>query len=215
MVRLRTSVGCIASLGVMTGGCLSLEALSSYSAGTAPSEGSIDVIDASTGGTSSGGSGGDVPVILDAGTGSNEPGLDAAIVAPDASAAQACEGPGEFAGLAPTTCYRQLDALATWATARSSCQDWGGDLVEVTTPAVNELIAAEVDDSVWIGANDLQNEGEMVWVSGAPVEYANWAQAQPDDFQGEEDCVERRTPDGLWNDAPCGGAKRAICERSD
>jgi hypothetical protein len=105
--------------------------------------------------------------------------------------------------------------VSSWAVARSSCQDWGGDLVEITTPGENELITAQVAGSTWIGANDLQSEGEMVWASGAPVDYATWAPTQPDDFEGREDCVERRAPDGLWNDAPCDGAKRAVCERSD
>lgn len=214
MVRLRTSLGCIASLGAVTGGCFSLEALSSYSAGSAPSEGGPNVIDAS----SDAGTGAEAPAVMDAGpspgTGTNEPEPDAAVVS-DASAARACEGPGEFAGLVSTTCYRLLDAAGSWASARSSCEDWGGELVEITTPEENELLTAQVEGSTWIGANDLQNEGEMVWASGAPVDYATWAPAQPDDFEGQEDCVERRAPDGLWNDAPCEGAKRAVCERSE
>lgn len=220
-MRIRTSISCIACLGATTGGCFSLEALSSYSAGSLPSESGPDVIDASTGGTSSSGSvvlDAGNPFTLDAGTGSsNEQVLDPSAVDRDEPAAPVltCEGPGEFAGLAPTTCYRRIDVVISWVDARSSCQDWGGDLVEITTPEENELIAAEVDESVWIGANDRQNEGEMVWGSGAPVEYATWAQAQPDNFQGDEDCVESRVLDGLWNDAPCDGAKGAVCERSD
>jgi hypothetical protein len=141
--------------------------------------------------------------------------LDASAVDPDASPVLTCEGADEFAGLAPTTCYRLLDVLGSWEGARSSCQAWGGDLVEITTPEENALIAGEVDGSVWIGANDRENEGVMVWTSGAPLQYATWAPAQPDNFQGEENCVESRVPDGLWNDAPCGGEKRAVCERSD
>lgn len=221
MVRLQTSIRCIASLGVVTSGCFSLEALSSYSAGAPPSENTTGIIDASAGGTSSGGSAEEDaghPAPLDGGTGtSNEQVLDPSTIDLEepAEPVLTCEGPDEFPGLAPTTCYRRLDVVSSWVDARSSCLDWGGDLVEITTPEENALITAEVDGSVWIGANDRQNEGEMVWGSGAPVEYATWAPAQPDNFQGQENCVESRAPDGLWNDAPCGGAKGAVCERSD
>ena len=199
----------------MAGGCFSMEDLSSYSAGSVSTPSSSGT---GGGGTSSGGSGPGgtgSSVIRDAGSGSDEPVLDASAVDPDASPVLTCEGPDEFAGLAPTTCYRVLNALGSWVEARSSCQVWGGDLVEITTPEENELIGAEVDGSVWIGANDRQNEGEMVWASGDPVEYATWAPSQPDNFQGQENCVERRAPDGLWNDAPCEGAKGAVCERLD
>jgi hypothetical protein len=219
--RLQTSISCLACIGATTGGCFPLEPLSSYSAGSAPSEGSADALDASNGGTSSGGSvvaDAGRPFILDAGEGnSNEQELDPSAVDLEEPAAPVltCAGPGEFGGLSPTTCYRRIDAVSSWVEARSSCQDWGGDLVEITTPEENELIAAEVGGSVWIGANDRQNEGQMVWGSGAPVDYATWAPAQPDNFQGAENCVESRAPDGLWNDAPCGGAKGALCERSD
>lgn len=216
MARLQTSIGCIASLGALASGCFPMEDLSSYSAGSVPSAGNSGVGDSGAGGTSSGGSGPGgtgSSVVPDAGSGSDEPVLDASTVDPDASPILTCEGPDEFAGLVPTTCYRLLNALGSWVDARSSCQVWGGDLVEITSPEENELLAAEVNGSVWIGANDRQNEGEMVWAGGAPVEYATWAPAQPDNFQGGENCVERRAPDGLWNDAPCEGAKGAVCER--
>ena len=32
----------------------------------------------------------------------------------------------------------------------------------------------------WIGASDDKIEGEFLWDDGAPVEYTNWADGQPD-----------------------------------
>lgn len=222
MASLRTSLGCVALTGALAGGCFSLESLSSYSGGAGLEDDGAGAVDAGRGG---GGGGGTAPDIRDASLGdadldggsAGEAVLDPSSVAlepaPAPLSGDACDAPGEIEGLAAGTCYLVL-GLSSWLDARAECEAWGGDLVEITTPAENDFLSAEAGTNLWIGANDRQLEGEMVWSGGASVDYATWAPGQPDDFQDEEDCVERREPDGLWNDAPCDGLKRALCERS-
>jgi hypothetical protein len=55
-------------------------------------------------------------------------------------------------------------------------------------------------------------EGTMVWNSGAALDYTDWAEAQPDDFRGE-DCLEWRQSDRSWNDVDCTLLKLPLCER--
>jgi len=35
----------------------------------------------------------------------------------------------------------------------------------------------------------------MVWVDGRPLVYENWSGVQPDDFNAQEDCGEKRVGD--------------------
>lgn len=214
-------MGCIALTGAMAG-CFSLEALSSYSDGFGVAGGATAEPPDASGGASGGASNradGGPAAARDAGMtagADGEPALDPSSVERETpAAAEPCDGPDEFAGLVESTCYRLIDTATSWIDARTECRAWGGDLAEITAPEENELLAEAAPGSVWIGANDLQDEGEMSWSGGELVEYATWAPGQPDDFQGQEDCVERRVPDGLWNDTPCDGSKPALCERSN
>ena len=57
---------------------------------------------------------------------------------------------------------------------------------------------------MWIGANDIGNEGSFVWAEPpAPVNYTNWDAGQPDNAYGVENCVHMWLGDGKWNDLPC------------
>lgn len=140
-------------------------------------------------------------------TGSEQP-------ATDAASPLACEGEGEFESPDGQSCYRSTADIASWFGARAACLEWGGDLVSIESPQEDEFLSERVRVEVWIGANDLDVEGSYVWADGTPVEYENWSVAQPDNFQGQEDCVEKRVEDGAWNDRPCGGDDQEyVCER--
>lgn len=133
---------------------------------------------------------------------------------PNVAAAPVCgDAAGEFVGLEPDTCYRLLDTATSWADARDLCQEWGGDLAEVTSAEENAMLVARLPVDFWLGANDQGNEGDMQWSSGAPFVFAPWAEAQPDNFGGEEDCLELRGQDHRFNDVPCIGPKLPLCER--
>jgi hypothetical protein len=88
-------------------------------------------------------------------------------------------------------------------------------LVEIGSAEENRALAALVTGSVWIGANDEEQEGTFRWAGGSLVDYAAWALEQPDNWQGVEDCSELQGVDQLWNDRPCMDdfAKQGLCER--
>ena len=127
----------------------------------------------------------------------------------------ACDGPGEFEGLGGEGCYRESVAVATWLAARDDCQDWGGDLVVIESQQEDTFLTARMTGNIWIGASDRNLEGTVVWVDNQPLVFENWGATQPDDFQGLEDCLEKRLTDGgRWNDRQCGGDPQAyFCER--
>src|SRR5262249_19913885 len=81
--------------------------------------------------------------------------------------------------------------------ARSICEDAGGSLPIVRTAADNETIArllatvAGTSESrtCWLGASDVENEGDFRWLDGSPVappNFINWGSGQPDNKDGGE-----------------------------
>lgn len=191
--------------------CLPLKDLDTYSAGSPPAPPPITVDDASA------------PPPVDV-----PPEIIVGPLQPDASASPAdagpaldaapdggsCDGPGEAVGPDGQGCYRLVAIAASWIAAQAECVDWGGHLVTVASEAEDDYLATRSDgDDIWIGLNDGAVEGQMVWVNGEPIVIDEpWAANQPDDFQNE-DCVEKRGQDGLWNDRACGAPHVYICER--
>jgi hypothetical protein len=138
---------------------------------------------------------------------------DVPLIAPDAvDAADACTGPGEFTG--STSCYRLGDTAVAWRDAREFCQGWGGDLAKVESVEENDLLSEHTEQDSWLGASDFEDEGTFRWVDGDEVDPdGSWAPAQPDNFEGRENCLELREQDDNWNDVPCLSPKLALCER--
>ncbi len=65
---------------------------------------------------------------------------------------------------------------------------------------------------VWIGLNDLAEEGWYLWANGSAPKYTNWATGQPNNWDDSEDCG-RMLPDGTWNDTNCKDALKALCRK--
>eukprot|EP00965_Chrysotila_dentata_P162551 5367452-Pleurochrysis_carterae.AAC.3 len=95
------------------------------------------------------------------------------------------------------------DADRTWHEAKAACARDGNILAEINSQAENDVLQAlSQGDDVWIGLNDLDNEGQFVWdgTGGEPT-FAPWESAQPDNFEGLEHCVHLRG--SRWNDQRC------------
>ncbi|HVZ36516.1 MAG TPA: lectin-like protein, partial [Polyangiaceae bacterium] len=97
--------------------------------------------------------------------------------------------------------------------AATACTAWGGELAEIDSAAEDALLGTRMTAPVWIGANDRVTEGTMVWSNGSPLQYANWAMGQPDNYLGAEDCVVKLSPAGTWNDTSCASLNAYVCER--
>jgi hypothetical protein len=137
-------------------------------------------------------------------------------IPPAVDAAVSCASMGGFTIPATGSCYMVGDNVFAWQDARNFCQAWGGDLVEIGSFEENVGLARSIDDSVWIGATDQEEEGTFRWAGGAPLGYTGWSFNQPNNLQGNEDCAELRQSDERWSDVPCTGdiPRRALCERS-
>jgi len=96
--------------------------------------------------------------------------------------------------------YYRSTGSSTGANATTTSIANNGQLATVYDAAVNRLFQYNSRDTrVYIGLNDVAQEGTFVWRDGTAPTYTNWASGQPDN-SGNEDYVELRSESGLWND---------------
>ena len=114
--------------------------------------------------------------------------------------------------------YHSYDDGESWEYAKKFCEDIGGHLVTITSEEENIAIVNEVKSYTstlsaplyttpffWLGASDVDEEGDWKWVTGEDWNYTNWNTNQPDDAGGKEHYLHMYTESsrfGKWNDLP-------------
>ncbi len=89
---------------------------------------------------------------------------------------------------------------ASWANANQTCLDNGGYLACINSQEENAFLASILTlQSAWIGLGDPDKDGEFTWGCGDPLTYTNWYPGQPNNYAGNQDCVEMLN-NGQWND---------------
>jgi len=100
--------------------------------------------------------------------------------------------------------YKVYDDKKNWLNARAQCQSDGAELAIPRSQEENDFIAGLVSGPVWIGLNDIDEEGKYVGADGQEIwPYTNWETNQPDNYQQEPDLDEdgvHITDSGKWND---------------
>lgn len=77
---------------------------------------------------------------------------------------------------------------STWTAAETQAIGLGGHLVTVNDAMENAWLQSTfslyggVRRDLWIGLNDLADNGNYTWVSGEPVNFLNWTPDNPNDF---------------------------------
>ncbi|XP_062421139.1 CD209 antigen-like protein E [Pungitius pungitius] len=117
-------------------------------------------------------------------------------------------------------CYLFSTREDSWTNGRKDCTDQGADLVIIDSLEEQKFISDIVKSHTWIGLSDREIEGTWKWVDGTPLTGAYWGAkpgpVQPDDFGGNEDCVEivvSWNSDRNWNDRDCAYPLKWICEK--
>jgi hypothetical protein len=102
--------------------------------------------------------------------------------------------------------YTLYDTALSWSAAQADAVARGGHLVTITSPEEQAFLDANFFGfGYFIGLSDAGAEGTFAWVTGEPTTYLHWHPVQPDNFGGNEDFVQVRSSDGLWNDVPEAG----------
>jgi PKD repeat protein len=90
-----------------------------------------------------------------------------------------------------------------WLSAENDAQSIGGHLVAINDALENNFIyglANANGQTIWIGYNDRDTEGDFVWSNGDTTSYTNWNTNEPNN-SGNEDVTEFYSFSGRWNDA--------------
>jgi hypothetical protein len=113
----------------------------------------------------------------------------------------------------------------SWESAQDLAKKKGGNLVTINDEKENQWLVENFmtpkTNFLWIGINDLEKEGNFVWISGEKSAYFNWALSEPNNniqqggehfgtLNGIANPFDRTL--GTWSDAPARAKLQGIVE---
>jgi hypothetical protein len=135
-----------------------------------------------------------------------------------ATPAPCVEGNARSLDEATGHCYLLFTSALPWATAETACQSLGArsHLAAIGDAAEYDRLAALVGDrDVWLGGSDTATEGTFTWLTGEAFTYTRWRSGEPNNDNGNEDCVNLAGDrGGGWDDRPCDRGYAYLCERA-
>ncbi|XP_071120593.1 macrophage mannose receptor 1-like [Mytilus edulis] len=111
-------------------------------------------------------------------------------------------------------CYKEFSERRTWFKARDYCRSIGTDLVSVHNGKENNfLITNFTQTRTWIGLSNFHNNAKYVWSDGTLLNFTDWEESEPNDFNNNENCAHLQKPASQkWNDNNCFMSLRFICK---
>ncbi|XP_019636936.1 PREDICTED: thyroid peroxidase-like [Branchiostoma belcheri] len=113
--------------------------------------------------------------------------------------------------------FSQTKPDYSWA--MKACQAEGGRLAMPKDAATNAFLvqlknAVRNDAAFYIGLSDQNAEGQWRFADGTALDsYSNWHPGEPNNAGHNEDCATLLPGSGgKWNDVPCSGHRRYICQ---
>ena len=89
----------------------------------------------------------------------------------------------------------------TYGDAEAQCKSDGSFLAIPRSEAENDFIASLIPkEHIWIGINDIEQEGSFVAVDGREISWTNWLTGQPDGGVDQNAVAIDSLSDGRWRD---------------
>ncbi|XP_050397734.2 uncharacterized protein LOC126815817 [Patella vulgata] len=117
----------------------------------------------------------------------------------------ACEEGWTLAG---SNCYKYHSYAneKNYNQAVGICYDNGAIVSGVRQGVEKDLVdSLRGSATIWIGANDIGNEGTFTWADESAIAQGdtNWATSEPNNYWNFEHCVKYSGENGVWNDVYC------------
>ena len=108
--------------------------------------------------------------------------------------------------------YKIYNTNSNYSDAKAQCESDGAFLAIPRSQGENDFFAGLIPEVIWIGINDIEEEGNFVAVDGRDISWTNWGTAwngvSEPNGGANENAVELNP---LWNDTPESSLKKFVC----
>ncbi|XP_047665771.1 C-type lectin domain family 4 member F-like isoform X2 [Tachysurus fulvidraco] len=104
-------------------------------------------------------------------------------------------------------CYYFSTHKLKWTQSRDYCVEKGGHLVIITSQTEQSFLISQIGETHWIGLNDLETEGQWMWVNNQPLNETGvtfWFSAP--EGPNEPDNWTKEGP--FWRELCCSGERK-------
>ncbi|XP_041723866.1 ladderlectin-like [Coregonus clupeaformis] len=115
-------------------------------------------------------------------------------------------------------CFTYIPTERTWAESERYCVFQGANLASIHSTEENhfiqEMIRRQTHDfpSAWLGGQDATQERLWLWSDGSRFYYRDWDNVQPDNANGNENCMHMNYgEEKRWNDRVCSVKLPSVC----
>jgi len=129
---------------------------------------------------------------------------------------EACEEDWEKNG---DHCYLWSNSTTTWTAAEDFCRQAGGHLASVPSSSTNDFVWEGTRrrglNNIFLGGNDIAEEGVWTWIDCTPWNNTLWysGTGEPNNLGGE-DCLHLgHYGQQRWNDISCGRELGFVCSK--
>ena len=106
--------------------------------------------------------------------------------------------------------YKIYTTPLNYDDAKAQCESDGTSLAYPRSGAENEFLAGLVpNEHIWIGINDIEEEGLFVGVDGREINWTSWNHNEPNNWMGEDGAV--LTNSGGWIDIHLSSERVFVC----
>jgi sulfur transfer complex TusBCD TusB component (DsrH family) len=112
-------------------------------------------------------------------------------------------------------CYKKHDVVLTWIDAAVTAVQENATLASIHSEPHNRWLSEHLQKvgwltaDLWIGANDIALEGTWANVDDSSFDFSFWAQNEPNNVNGAENCALYST-NTYWYDGSCYSGKRSL-----
>ncbi|XP_013379605.1 macrophage mannose receptor 1-like [Lingula anatina] len=117
-------------------------------------------------------------------------------------------------------CYKRYHHRGgySWYEGRDHCRTIGGDLasfhseIHLWNASDVSKYALRSPDIFWIGLSKPDKKTSHIWSDGSALDFTYWKDGEPNDHNGQEDCVEMNRHLGRWSDVNCYASRGVLCQ---
>jgi hypothetical protein len=123
--------------------------------------------------------------------------------------------------------YYLHSASIDFTTATAYCSNINATVASIHSSTENSLVYnlwPDIAKARWLGASRVRSitpvsSSAFVWNDGSSFNYNSFTSGEPNDFSGNENCVQMGNPTvrqaaGSWSDSPCSNLINVVCKRA-